>query len=139
MVYTVCNGLSQGNINTWCNAQFITYFFKKFFFGFVLQNKRNINFRGIYALGVFVSSARPCLRVTTSTSGNSNRIRSTSFPVLLLSFKDIPGGPTTLITIEPSLNSGRKLLPNCVTTKRLNTKAITVTPMMVWNFCNPFQ
>ena len=29
-----------------------------------------------------------------------------------LSSRDIAGGPTTLITIDPSLNSGRKLLPN---------------------------
>ncbi len=77
------------------------------------------------------SSARPCLRVTTSTSGISNKMVSINFPVLLLSSKDIPGGPTTLITNEPSLNSGRKLLPNCVTTKRLNTNAMTVTPIMV--------
>ena len=77
------------------------------------------------------SSARPCLLVTTSTSGISNSIVSINLPVLLLSSKDIPGGPTTLITKEPSLNSGRKLLPNCVTTKRLNRKTITVTPIMV--------
>ena len=58
------------------------------------------------------NSARPVRLVTTSTSGKSSNICSISFPVLLLSSKDIPGGPTTLITKEPSLNSGKKLLPN---------------------------
>ena len=85
------------------------------------------------------SSARPVLRATVWTSGNSISICSASRPILSDSSKETPGMVLTLIVKEPSLNGGRKLRP-CMHNKAMettsNTLAVPITNFL-WRSAQP--
>ena len=73
------------------------------------------------------SSARPVLRPTVCISGTESRIFSAMRPILSDSARDIPGIVLTLIVKEPSLNGGKKLLPNV---KNMITAATRTPPVI---------
>ena len=56
-------------------------------------------------------------------SGTVSNAFSIFTPILLLSSNEIPGKLTALTTNEPSLNSGKKLLPNWVNANNAKTKS----------------
>ena len=75
------------------------------------------------------NSARPVLRVVEITSGILNRASSTLLPILLLSSSDSPGNETAAMVSAPSLNSGKKLLPNWVKAKIATTSIARAEPI----------
>ena len=72
------------------------------------------------------SSARPVLRPTVFISGTESNRRSTLWPILSDSSKDMPGSVVTLMVNEPSLNGGKNPLPMVQNRAMAATKAQAV-------------
>lgn len=75
------------------------------------------------------SSARPVRRVVTWISGTFSSSSSSRLPILLLSSNEMPGKLTAEMTSEPSLNSGKKLRPNCDSPKIATATSTTAAAM----------
>ena len=73
------------------------------------------------------NSARPVFRATVFISGIESKISSAIRPILSDSSIEIPGIVLMLIVNEPSLNGGKKLLPNV---KNMITAATRTPPVI---------